>query len=69
MGHQSICNTRGRLKVTNVSEEIQWYQEKWRNHLERMEGDRFHNWHSIIDQRDDQNGDEETKIIFVFIEI
>jgi hypothetical protein len=27
------------LKVTNIAEEIQGYQQKWSNHLERMKKD------------------------------
>jgi hypothetical protein len=35
--HQKHFDTRVRLKITNVVEEIQGHQQNWRNHLERNE--------------------------------
>jgi hypothetical protein len=47
LGHQRNSVIIERLKDTNIVEEIQGYQQKWRNHWKGWKETTFSNWHSV----------------------
>jgi hypothetical protein len=55
LDHQRNSEMRGKLKITNIPEELQGYQQNWKNWKKTT----FHNWYSVTKRLDEETKDEQ----------